>query len=519
MTDGIQGEARPAPARRKRWAERLRSHRLLVAIIAVSALLRLVLVVQGGQYYFTDEGRFEHALNVVDELRRGNTVAALDTVLRNPAHPGFVLAALGPAAMQYAVSGLTSKPFERTRYVAALPMSLASLGVLLLIYGVARRGGAGREEAHVATLLAAGSNVMLYFSRHLVPYDVAMALALGALYLALRPDARARRLLLAGALGGAAFIVYNGYWTLVAAVGILGALAGGRGVPRFAGRLALLAGGGLVPVTMLLGGSYLVAGPGLVGRMTQFAGTIRQGWGPEGFSFIPAFLWSAEHGVLLLWIAAGIAAAMQWGPQGKETMPDDVMRPEVAAWWHRRGFTWSLTAAAILLLLAIDAAVFRAFFLYGRLVRQAVPFLCLAAGYALWRVVSEYRPRRAWIAAAAALWAVQVAYNFSFPLRQVFPLDLRLQLVRFDDMSYSWSVEGPPSEVPERDARFVALNMRGYPWPIRGPRAEPQGRLVLAFPHPMQWAPYRYEGLTPVERDVISRIDFRMRVIDTHWPR
>jgi len=41
---------------------------------------------------------------------------------------------------------------------------------------------------------------------------------------------------------------------------------------------------------------------------------------------------------------------------------------------------------------------------------------------------------------------------------------------------------------------------------------------VMRFPHPQQFLPYQYEGLRPIERQVLRGGDISMRLIDIGAP-
>ena len=77
---------------------------------------------------------------------------------------------------------------EDTYWLGAIVLSLASVAVIGMTYLVARRAGADEPEALIAALLVSGCATMTFYSRHLVPYDSALALALAALYIGLKPE-------------------------------------------------------------------------------------------------------------------------------------------------------------------------------------------------------------------------------------------------------------------------------------------------------------------------------------------
>ena len=60
-----------------------RCHRFLAVILAVSAALRVWLALEGGQFFFGDESRYERGIAIYQALRAGDT-AALREILKWP---------------------------------------------------------------------------------------------------------------------------------------------------------------------------------------------------------------------------------------------------------------------------------------------------------------------------------------------------------------------------------------------------------------------------------------------------
>ncbi|PYR76931.1 MAG: hypothetical protein DMF87_17065 [Acidobacteria bacterium] len=108
----------------------------------------------------------------------------------------------------------------------------------------------------------------------------------------------------------------------------------------------------------------MTGAPLLLGGMRRLAGTVTDGYAPEGFSVPWAYFWHAEHGLLFVWIAAAlftVFARAGW----------DVPR-------RRTATTWVVAAAFIYLGLGVTSAMLHLFVVMGRQSRQTVPFFCLA---------------------------------------------------------------------------------------------------------------------------------------------
>src|SRR5438552_3097049 len=202
-----------------------------------------------------------------------------------------------------------------------------------------------------------------------------MMLALVALWCGI--GASPRDSILCGMFAAAAFITYNGYWLIAGTVLLLHMAQEGRTTVPAALMRGVYAGAGflIVPMVVLLV-QLMTGAPLLFVGMRRLAGTVTDGYAPEGFSVPWAYFWHAEHGLLLVWIAAPLFAVLAragWD------------RPRL-----RTATTWVLAAAFIYLALGVTSAVLHIFVVMGRQSRQMVPFFCLATA----AVVAQLLERR-----------------------------------------------------------------------------------------------------------------------------
>ena len=121
---------------------------------------------------------------------------------------------------------------------------------------------------------------------------------------------------------------------------------------------------------------------------------------------IAEYLWHAEGGLVLI-LAAAFGYAL------------------FRAWRDRR-LAWYAGGALLVisgLVLLSDPVLFPVF---GRRVREVMPFLCLGAAMGIVRFIQGRRAGRgAWTAVVALGAGAVAAWNFSGPLRQVFPEEFR----------------------------------------------------------------------------------------------
>ncbi|HVM61520.1 MAG TPA: hypothetical protein VMV72_11715 [Verrucomicrobiae bacterium] len=485
----------------------------VVGLVCLSVALRWWLVFAGGQYWFPDERRFWWSGIVLYRLGQGQWKQALEPILDWNQHPGFTCLGCVPIAIHWAWAGLTGMsigqiPFESTVRFSAAILSLASVVVILLIGVIVRRAGGNRTEALIAMALMAGSNSMFYYSRHTLPYDTSLALALGSFAVGMQKGGW-KRLLFSGWLAGAAFFMYYRYWAVVSVVSATTILWNASSVKEIRYRTFWFALGPLTWLVIFTIGCAFVFGRSFVNGMVSFAATVSPEMHSEGWWATWAYLWDAEHGLLILWLAA--LAWILWSTVRRRPMP-------------AYGSVWVAMLGALYGLLVLGSLGPSSLAVYGRAARQLVPFLCLIGAFAGARVWDGARTTwgRRTLQTGGLLLILQAAWNFRGPLQQWFPRDVRrLVAAEYGVFSEATTVDCPrledelaPSQAPTQPARYVLLNAQ-YLEKIHGAKTPPQGRIVLRFAHPMQFAPYQYDEFTARERALIRRTDISMRLVDT----
>jgi hypothetical protein len=482
--------------------------RLALALtVLASAVVRVVLVRNGGQFFWLDESfRFHPCLQIVDALHYPNHTwtEIADVIARQHLHTGFLLVGTPVTAIAKRLT-LTFQlaSVERT---AAMLLSGASVACIALVYAIARRVEATRWEGWTAAFLMAATNCIFYYSRHLLPYDSALALGLLALWWGLHPRWSLPRSFLLGVMGGTAYLIYFGYLTLVLAVMAICLLRQLRS--RWVVAHALAIGVGFLVLPLAMHAFTLVHSAGGVPFLNDLLALMQlanQGGYEEGWLVPWAYLWLSEHGLLLVWMAGAVGVvALAW-------------RGGVAS--RRRGMLWLALVGLIYAQLALNSTVLHKSVVLGRFARQLVPFLCLATAAAV-RDLADRRPlsRVAWAAATAAI-VLQAAVNFSVPLRQWFVPEMEQQVAESygtASLTRDMSVLGPEwDQRIDRSARFVLLNTVTFPYPAKAIAPPIAGRVVLRHEHPLQFIPYQYEVYDAAGRHVLQSADLSMRLIDT----
>ena len=479
-------------------------------LLLAAWLLRLALIFRGGQNYFPDENRYARCVELLalPWFDSGAQGGMFSRMLNWHDHAGFMLPGCLAALCQKALMFATGWSAQKTIWAPAAVLSLASTLCIALTYGIARRCNADEMESFLAAFLMACSNVMFFYSRHLLPYDASLAFALASLFVGFKKQPGPARSIFAGFLDCLCFLVYYGYWNIALIVGIIHLTREfqSKNIRGFLAKSALFGIGAIGPLLML-NALTIVAGcvPFFYGAHV-FSHTIAMGDFDEAWRLPWEYLWHAETGLLLVWIAGGAALAFA--------------ARKAPAGIFRRAVLWFTAAAAIYLMFVVFSCGLKRLVVYGRLVRQMVPFLCLGAACSLSWVLSFAGARRYLRPLSFTALAAVAAFNQYAPLAQRFPQEVKETVfAHYDSVHENVSVIATssgwsPPRMQEDDSRYALINAQIL-FAVIGTKPAPAGEIVFSTPHPLQYKPYQYEGCTPAEREIVNGTDMSMRLIDT----
>lgn len=473
----------------------------ILFLLLAGAAARVPLVLSGGRFFIADEGRYLHGMRLYHAVMHGEWAVARGA-LQHADNFGFIFASALCTAGQHLlafVSGQSEwvpswQSLQHTLYLGGILLALAPLVGGWFLYRLAQRFGASDGEAFCAALILSLSNTAFYFSRHLFPYDLSLAMALGAAMVAAGPGG-AGRSLTAGLIGGAAFHVYNGYWYLLPL--IAAARLAGVGSPRerISGVVFTLVGEFLGVALPYAWGSWMF-GPDFFRSATIYARSVVQGLYREGWSFPAEYFWASEGIFGLLVVALPLAA----GVRSKETIP-----PRVRA--------LSAGIAGVYLLWVVVSVVAHVFVINARMTKPLVPLIALVGGWGLswcWQA-----NRGVGVAAAAAIVAASLI-NLLPNYVLVFPREFEAAAIgRVGHPKRAASVSGTffaSSPVTVTAPDYLLLNAH-YLFPVRGALSIPEGEIVFSAEHPLAHRPYQFDGFTPRQRELLRTADIRMKLI------
>jgi len=457
---------------------------IVVSVLLTSLTLRWILIFRGGQYYISDETRYEVSRNAARFLLQSQFGEALRQFTISPEHFGFKVIGIIPALLEHIVGISLVFP--------AISFSLFSVLNLYLIFLLAQRVAPSSNEALYAIFIASSCLSLLYYSRHLFPYDMAMSFGLLALYISLTQNQTAQTSLICGSLSFLCFITYNGYWSLAGFVMLANILMNGENVSRIVQKIIFTAIGFIAPLTFLIIVMQRL-GTNMISAYRLFAASITQGSFEEGWRLPFEYFWHTEHTVILILGALSVIAIIS---QFKDSRQDTKL--------------WTGGVLFIYLCLFIPSVVLKYFVVYGRLARQMIPFLVLLSAQGLVQLEHRVASGRkltmivlAFIFIQAA-WNFMSSYNLNYP-RQ-FVAEAKAQFPSFEFSSKRLAFGAP---VLCQNHGYIMENAKYYVTP---PEKIPQvhGQLLLSALHPSNFLPYQYDGDPPAIRQIFRTQKLRM---------
>lgn len=474
----------------------------------VSAAARITLALRGGQYFFGDEGRFERGEQLYLALLHGN-FAGVRSIVAQPEHALFPWVGAVVTAIQHLLAQAT--PFGDWSNSAALGLtirlgssvlSLFSALNIFLTHRLARLAGADEEEAGWVLLLMAAANTGLYFSRHLLPYDCALSVALLALLVGLR-HARAGAAFGCGWLSVTAYHVYNGYWYLVPAIWLAYILTHRKaceGLRRYTAYAAGAALGFFLPIGL----GVLAGGSEYLSTLGAFSRSATQGLFAEGWSLPWEYFWRSEG-------LAGLALAALFGA--------------VTGWsrWHgvklpaRVSVTLATLGCAYLLLVLFSVGLER-FVVYARTIKPWIVAFCLLGGWSIATLLRRnFRSRIFMLTVICGVGAT----HFLTHVTRLFPREIEIGVLKdWGNPKHTLSVSGSlyvPLALPVARPDLALVNAQLL-YPVRAEIGYPAGQDIFRVTHPLAYPPFQYESHTPRERAFLRTHDISIRLIKLSAP-
>jgi hypothetical protein len=443
-------------------------------VLAGSLVLRVVLALRGGSFFWTDEGmRYGISRRAADALIHGQIRAALDVLFSSADHILFKIIGIIPAILEHLSSSFTFAP--------SLFFGVFSVVLIYQVWLLVLRLGGTTREALCCAWLLAGCNEYVYYARHVFPYDLALCFFLWSAFYGLRVSKL--NFFLSGLLAGAGFLCYNGYWAVGATVLILPAIFAHGSWRSLAVRLGLNGVGLLVPVALIVGvGSIL--NHDLIKSYVDFSITNRLGDFGTAWSFIFKFFWAAEHFNAWFWALATIASLVLWS-KGR---------------LDQRVKYWLVGALIFYLGIVASSDLLKRFTIFARHGRPLAIFACLIGGWFIYQLSQSGRVARAIAGSLLVFSTAQSVFNLITPFQQIFPQDFENSAkMRIEtELANHGGIYEVQTEKFETDGSSVTA---------------PPFRTIERQPHPLQFRPYLLDGYSIARRAELRTRDMSMSLV------
>ncbi len=487
--------------------------------IVLATLIRIALAFQG-QYVFPDESRYDRALDFWGAVSDLEPARAVTVIFKARGRPGAIVSYLPPALAQWGANRVFGTEPIQTSWIPALfTVLLAAVNTLLLWRLGIKLLGPGAAST-LAAILYGFMSPGLYYVQFLLPYVAAQTYLLAALVVLPRREEGKRvayRLLISGGLFACGCATYPGLYDQAIVLALVAVvLVGSFDIRKLTRLLWVPVGGGVTLVLWELF-SRLGWGPRYFESLRALKVTIVQGDFGEAWRMPVEFLWTADP-LLSVAVLVGLLAALAR-----------------VCFAFRDSKTLACLLAAILLWYGfrVSLGLLEREVLYGRLVFQIVPRLCLVAGAGWLSVLRNWaeNPRRlSGLAIVAALWAgwnVRPFFQVAVPER--FEWQLLHDHPDYDVVAYVSSIQGTGMMSPEFDeldkrlgglhgARreaftpVVLANTRAI-FPVKGFREPPDLDIIAEARHPLEIPALQYEAWNPSERTVLRAQPLRVMLL------
>jgi len=257
----------------------------------------------------------------------------------------------------------------------ALFFALPSVISIALVYFISYRAFYSRKAGLIAAGLFALSFSNTYLVRHALPTDLSILFLLGAILLMFDQNKNKPMLqFTVGILCFMAFFTYYGYWASVTFVLLCNLLFHTSNIREALAKAFYSSAGFFAPLLTFLLIGFLV-NKSYLGHFIEFSQTINEGAYSEGYKLPFAFFYHSEGLIAFIWLLCVSYACWQFISQKNKDL---------------KSLFFLFAILFIYSALTITSNVTETFVVYGRIVKQLVPFLCILSAYYLANQKNSY---------------------------------------------------------------------------------------------------------------------------------
>jgi len=442
-----------------------------------------------------------------------NLKGALNYFLSNSAHTLFTLFAAFAEFIRFSFlllffdSNLQAYTLNTEQIgieISSCILSLFSIINALLLYPIIRSAGGCALQGSIASVLLLLSTTNFYFSRHLLPYDISITLSLLSLLALLKFERNEKASFITGVLSGLSTLTYFGYWPLALATWACTILFS----PNKAKALLFCSIGGLCPALFFQVLGYLVDVNYLSGVIEFLRATSTNQMGDQGVSLsaIFEFFWLSENFysiflLILLIITCFYCKLSDCRKLNSKTL----------------GILYFIIIIGVFI---FCTEVLGSFVLYGRTIKQILPYICIASSFSLCILIRTLCSKTS-VSVFLILGVIVLCVSFnnhSKVLTITYPKNFNDKVTLItNDFQETSSFIGrniQKLEKPDPLAKFSLVNAQYLVPPIIDVKDIPTGDIILEEKHPyFHFKPYQFLHYNSTERSLIESQNLSMKLI------
>jgi hypothetical protein len=491
---------------------------ILISFFFISLSVRVYASFLGGQFFIVDELRYRaghHLLSFISDL---NINDAIIYILNNPAHTFFIFFASFFELIRYVIIHLfinsSVPPHELNittigiSYSASLNSLFSSINIIL-IYSIVRSFGGSKVQALIASFFLLLSITNFYFSRHLVPYDIALTLSLTSFYFSSLGNKGSLYQFTCGMFAGISTLTYFGYWPLSLIAWIVCICRSKTKTLKLFFWCSL---GGLTPLLLLQSLGYMV-GLNYLRNVWEFVlatESNQMGDPNSGIEVFFDYMWKTDNILFLFMLFFSGLSFFYIKFSYKFNL-------------NHRSFGL-FTSVLILSILFYLSQVEGNFVLYGRTVKMAIPFLCIACSYPLFVFlkISKIQIISRFVLVSFLILLIFSILNHNKVLNIVYPQNFREEAQKisnkFEEVSTFTGKSVHKLERRDPHAPYSLVNAQWLVPPLTETVQNiPKGKLLLKSLHPYSaFPPYLFLHYNNEERTIIQKKNLEMLFIQKY---
>ncbi len=496
-----------------------RSTSFWLAILVLVCTFSKLFLIGKGFLAFPDETRVFASANLLVALSNANFSEAVTAVFSTKGRPGSVLLEVIPVTMQYVMGKIFGiATFHSYNNWPLFVFNFAAyLGIAALLYRIALTTTKSLVSALLAVLFFTCLTNGYIYLRHALPYDKSLFIYLFVLYKILRSEGcyTSKKSFWWGFLSFFGFLVYPGYILTYGVVTIFFFLFRFKRKEidsRFKNVVLFALGGGVLFLF-----TELLSRAGKISYWeisTYLSSTIIQGDFSESYSFLFSYLLEIEGALgVALFLGILLYAAQFLTNKGSSSIA--VLAVLTFSFW---------------LLYASAGYFFHKVTFYGRLIHQFMPILCIMAGSSFGFIagVSTLRKRLV-LGTVITISIVSFTtrfvnyFTYDYPLDVAWHMEQKIPNVIFEEYcevktAYSTLKNYNEQQSFDTASRNWIITNACFVYPVPAVKEKinfmppENAQLVYEKSYFQNFAPYRFEGLSPVERDRMGKLDLKIKV-------